>query len=157
MVALQRIQRLSPVGGLGTAHLHAGKIGRVDGRYVHWVRGYDRITRGQGADHGQAAGGTSDSGGDGKAAAGKQATKEGTRYSVIYYINRGQHATDRAFAVDEKWKPAGRAASDYAAGGGGGGGGGGGMDTGKGRGTFAVVCSVVVACVILMAAARRLR
>jgi hypothetical protein len=53
------------------------RIGRVDGRCAHWVRGFD-------------------AGVDGSAA---------VRYSVIYYVNRPRHGTPETFAVDEKWSP----------------------------------------------------
>ncbi len=52
------------------------KIGRVDGRFAHWVRGFDAT--------------------------------EGTRYSVIYYVNKPKNATERTFAVDEAFAPAGK-------------------------------------------------
>ena len=54
------------------------KIGRVDGRFAHWVRGFDAT--------------------------------EGTRYSVIYYVNKPKNATERTFAVDEAFAPAGKGA-----------------------------------------------
>ena len=53
------------------------RIGRVDGRCAHWVRGFD-------------------AGADGSRA---------VRYSVIYYVNRPRHGTPETFAVDEKWSP----------------------------------------------------
>ena len=118
-----------------------GKIGRVDGRYVHWVRGYDRSGSRLGGEEGG-----------------------GTRYSVIYYMNKPRHGTERTFAVDENWTPKG-------------GGGGGDLYSyhrhyrgssaarcwkrvvveivEKNRGTLvtaaAVACSVVAVCGILMA------
>ena len=35
----------------------------------------------------------------------------GTRYSVIYYLNRPRHGTERTFAVDESWTPTGAGGS----------------------------------------------
>lgn len=93
-----------------------GKIGRVDGRFVHWVRGYSRSR---------------------SRASGVSRAEDGTRYSVIYYMNRSQRGTARTFAVDESWTPAG----ERGAGAG-----------GRGRGgTLVAVCSAAV-CGLLMAA-----
>lgn len=95
-----------------------GKIGRVDGRFVHWVRGYSRS----------------------RASAGP-CQEDGTRYSVIYYMNRPQRGTERTFAVDESWTPAGERDAGAA---------------GRGRGgTLIAVCSAAV-CGLLMAT-RKLR
>ena len=104
-----------------------GKIARVDGRFVHWVRGYDRrVRKDVEKDVGNRA---AEAGGD--EGRGK---KEGNRYSVIYYINKPRYATAKTFAVEEDWKPAG-----------------GGGGTRRNR----IIAGVFAACGILMAARSR--
>ena len=41
---------------------------------------------------------------------------EGERFSVVWYVNRYEHATAQAFDVDAEWAPAGEtaAAADHA-------------------------------------------
>ena len=66
-----------------------GRLARFDGRYVHWVRGFEnRIAIGGEHEHHRKMTST-------------------CRYSVVFYVNKPQNGTRRGAPVDVAWTPAG--------------------------------------------------
>ena len=94
-----------------------GRLARFDGRYVHWVRGFEnrRVTGGE-RRHRKMTGTT-------------------CRYSVVFYVNKPAHGTRRGAPVDVAWTPAGAR---------GGGGGRAGAAFGRALGGLARVLGAVV-------------
>ena len=73
-----------------------GRLARFDGRYVHWVRGFEnrRVIGGEHDHH-------------------RKMTST-CRYSVVFYVNKPQNGTRRGAQVDVAWTPAGRGAAGAA-------------------------------------------
>ena len=95
-----------------------GRLARFDGRYVHWVRGFEnrRVIGGERHQH-------------------RKMTSTTCRYSVVFYVNKPAHGTRRGAPVDVAWTPAGAR---------GGGGGRAGAAFGRALGGLARVLGAVV-------------
>jgi hypothetical protein len=82
-----------------------GRMVRVDGRYPHWVRSFDRRGRPATASH-QICGAASSDGEPSDARADSAASED--RFSLIFYSTDAADSTCRRSAVYSDWRPSGR-------------------------------------------------